>query len=76
MYFEYLKSRGRDVGQLIGITDYIDFKSLGYKGDPIEFGGRFNVMPLEYGAKKNWYVLIVTCMAPVRTVRAGAFFLL
>ena len=32
--FEVLRMMGRDVGDLIGTTDYIDFKKLGYKGDP------------------------------------------
>jgi len=44
--FEFLKSRGRDVSHLVGKTDYIDFKALGYKGDPIIHGGRFKKLPL------------------------------
>lgn len=44
--FSYMESRGRDVGHLVGSTDYIDFKALGYKGDPIIFGGRFKKLPL------------------------------
>ncbi len=39
--FRVLAKKGMDVGQLEGKTDYIDFKALGYKGDPIEVGGRF-----------------------------------
>ena len=32
---------GRDVQDPAGKSNYIDFKALGYKGDPIETGGRF-----------------------------------
>jgi hypothetical protein len=28
--------------------DYIDFKALGYKGDPIIHGGRFKKLPMGY----------------------------
>jgi hypothetical protein len=44
---------GRDVGDLIGKTDYIDFKKLGYKGDPILYGGRFTKLPLGQGPDKK-----------------------
>jgi len=44
--FSYMKSRGRDVSHLIGSTDYINFKALGYKGDSIIHGGRFKKLPL------------------------------
>lgn len=47
--FELLKVMGRDVEELIGSTDYIDFRKLGYKGDPIVYGGRFKKLPLGYG---------------------------
>jgi hypothetical protein len=50
--FSYMKSKGRDVSQLIGSTDYIGFKALGYKGDPIIYGGRFKKMPMGYRDKK------------------------
>ncbi len=30
-------------------ASYIEFKKLGYKGDPIEFGGRFKQLPLGWG---------------------------
>ena len=33
--FSYMASKGRDVSHLVGTTDYIGFKALGYKGDPI-----------------------------------------
>ena len=46
--FSYLKSQGRDVSHLIDKTDYIDFKALGYKGDPIIHGGRFKKLPMGY----------------------------
>ncbi len=48
MDFKKLKANGRDVGSLIGTTDYINFKKLGYKGDPIIHGGRFKKLPLGY----------------------------
>ena len=49
--FSYLESKGRDVKDLIGSTDYINFKALGYKGDPIIYGGRFKKLPMGYKAK-------------------------
>jgi octaheme c-type cytochrome (tetrathionate reductase family) len=49
--FSYMASRGRDVSHLIGTTDYIDFKALGYKGDPIIYGGRFKKLPMGYKAE-------------------------
>jgi len=50
--FSYMASKGRDVSHLIGTTDYIDFKSLGYKGDPIIHGGRFKKLPMGYKTEK------------------------
>ena len=50
--FSYLESKGRDVKDLIGSTDYINFKALGYRGDPIIYGGRFKKLPMGYKAKK------------------------
>lgn len=44
--FSYMLEQGRDVADLVGSTDYIDFKALGYKGDPITHGGRFTKLPL------------------------------
>ena len=44
--FSWMKARGRDVSHLVGTTNYIDFKALGYKGDPILVGGRFKKLPL------------------------------
>lgn len=46
--FETMAAKGRDVVDLIGATDYIDFKKLGYKGDPIIHGGRFKTLPLGF----------------------------
>jgi octaheme c-type cytochrome (tetrathionate reductase family) len=46
--FSYLKSKGRDVDHLIDKTDYINFKALGYEGDPIIHGGRFKQLPMGY----------------------------
>lgn len=51
--FSYLQKRGRDVSDLVGATDYIDFKQLGYKGDPIVHGGRFKKLPLGTLADKE-----------------------
>lgn len=52
--FEALAKKGIDFTQLakklkeaeayVGKTDFIDFKALGYKGDPIEVGGRFGIL--------------------------------
>jgi hypothetical protein len=50
--FSYMLSKGRDVRHLIGSTDYIDFKSLGYKGDPVIHGGRFKKLPMGYKAHR------------------------
>lgn len=44
--FKAMLKRGRDVSELIGTTDYLGFKALGYKGDPILTGGRFSRLPL------------------------------
>jgi octaheme c-type cytochrome (tetrathionate reductase family) len=44
--FSWMTERGRDVSDLIGQTDFIDFKALGYEGDPIIHGGRFKRLPL------------------------------
>lgn len=44
--FGKMLSQGRDVAELVGVTDYIDFKALGYKSDPILSGGRFTKLPL------------------------------
>ncbi len=51
--FSYMAERGRDVSDLVGTTDYIDFKALGYKGDPIVYGGRFKKLPLGTGEIKK-----------------------
>lgn len=51
--FSYMKSQGRDVSHLINTTDYLDLKSLGYKGDPIVFGGRFKKLPLGHPGTKR-----------------------
>ena len=51
--FGFMKARGRDVSHLIGITDYLNFKALGYKGDPIIYGGRFTKLPMGYKTKSK-----------------------
>jgi octaheme c-type cytochrome (tetrathionate reductase family) len=45
--FRRLAEKGMNVAHLIDKTDYIDFKALGYEGDPIELrvGGRFEKIP-------------------------------
>jgi octaheme c-type cytochrome (tetrathionate reductase family) len=50
--FSWMVTQGRDVSDLIGTTDYIDFKALGYKGDPVIYGGRFKKLPMGYKAEK------------------------
>ncbi len=44
--FEFMASQGRDVSHLVGQSDYLNFEALGYKGDPIIYGGRFKKLPL------------------------------
>jgi len=44
--FHKLALEGRDVKELIGKTNYLDFKALGYDGDPIKTGSRFQQLPL------------------------------
>jgi hypothetical protein len=44
--FERLAEAGLDVSELIGVTNYIDYKALGYPGDPIEYSGRFDKLML------------------------------
>jgi hypothetical protein len=60
--FEALSKKGFDFTRLslkdgdtfpAGVTDYIDFKALGYTGDPIETGGRFNVLSFGKSAQKG-----------------------
>jgi len=50
--FESLAKQGKDVKEFIGISDYLDFKALGYEGDPIEKGGRFKTVPLKPAGQK------------------------
>jgi hypothetical protein len=47
--FGVLVKKGRDTSYLIGQTDYIDFKAMGYEGDPVKVGGRFKKLPLGKG---------------------------
>lgn len=44
--FKRLAEAGLDVAELIGVTNYIDYKALGYPGDPIETSGRFDKLML------------------------------
>jgi hypothetical protein len=46
MDFKFLAERGQDVADLIGKTNYIDYQALGYDGDPIETGSRFDKLGL------------------------------
>jgi len=50
--FKHLAEMGRDVADLIGQTNYIDYKALGYDGDPIETGSRFNKLELNIAHAK------------------------
>jgi len=50
---QLLVDNERDGRQLVGISDYIDFMALGYKGDPIEKGGRFTIVPFGKGEGKT-----------------------
>jgi octaheme c-type cytochrome (tetrathionate reductase family) len=50
--FSFMASKGRDVSHLIGTTDYINFKALGYPGDPIIHGGRFKRLPMGYKSQE------------------------
>lgn len=38
------------IGAAAQTTDYIDFKALSFKGDPINHGGRFKKLPMGYKA--------------------------
>jgi len=51
--FKDFCAKGRDVSELIGKSNYIDFKALGYQGDPIETRGRFDKLPLTNPGGKN-----------------------
>lgn len=51
--FKTLAKQGRDVKSLINKTNYIDYKALGYDGDPIEKGGRFDKLGLRIKKTKN-----------------------
>jgi hypothetical protein len=51
--FRALAEKGMDVSALAEQTDYIDFKALGYKGDPIETGGRFSILPFGQAGEKT-----------------------
>jgi hypothetical protein len=44
--FKLAHSRGRSATDWTESTFYIGFEKLGYKGDPIVFGGRFKQLPL------------------------------
>lgn len=51
MDFSQMSRLGSEVQDPTGKGNYIDFKALGYKGDPIETGGRFG--KLLFGIKKD-----------------------
>jgi len=51
--FKFLADLGRDVKDLIGKTNYIDYEALGYEGDPVETGGRFVKLPMTKKASKD-----------------------
>ena len=50
--FKKMAKNGIPVKELIGATDYINFKALGYPGDPIKTGlGRFTKLPMQFKTK-------------------------
>ena len=50
--FKKLAKDNLPVKELIGATDYVNFKALGYPGDPIDTGlGRFTKLPMEFKTK-------------------------
>ncbi len=51
--FKHMAEMGRDVEDLIGKTNYIDYKALGYEGDPIEVRGRFKKLGCGIALSKN-----------------------
>jgi octaheme c-type cytochrome (tetrathionate reductase family) len=50
--FKSLAESGRDVAELIGKSNYIDYEALGYEGDPIEKSGRFDKLGLDVAHKE------------------------
>ncbi len=48
-----LELSGGDADEWYDGEDYIDFKKLGYRGDPIEVGGRFKILPLGSGTQPS-----------------------
>jgi len=46
--FDRYYHRGRQSNKYVQSSDYLDFQKLGYKGDPVIFGGRFKKLPLGY----------------------------
>jgi len=51
--FKRMAEMGRDVEELVGKTNYIDYKALGYEGDPIETRGRFKKLGCATTLSKN-----------------------
>lgn len=51
--FKFLHRRTQSTEGLTNGEDYIDFKKLGYKGDPIVHGGRFKQLPLGWSEDKE-----------------------
>ncbi len=45
--FQSMARKGSDVAELVGKSNYIDYQALGYRGDPIEVGGRFGKLRLQ-----------------------------
>lgn len=45
--FKKMQKKGWQVEHLIQEGNYLDFKALGYEGDPIIHGGRFEKLPLD-----------------------------
>ncbi len=68
--FAALSRRGYDVEELVGITDYLGFRKLGYPGDPILHGGRFNKLP--FGPRPTWLAPGSRTVPPPERSQIGA----
>ena len=51
--FSDLVKEGYDAQGFVGKTDFLDFRALGYAGDPIEVGGRFSKLPLDLRVQRK-----------------------
>ncbi|MCG6963672.1 MAG: tetrathionate reductase family octaheme c-type cytochrome [Acidobacteria bacterium] len=70
--FAALSRQGYEVKSLIGVTDYLDFRRLGYPGDPILHGGRLKKLPLGQGTMARQTKAKAPTTPPRADNRAGA----